>query len=326
MDWNQLADRILAGEEISRREALAVLQSTDEELLAVLGAAHRVRHHHRGRQVQLQLLHNGKSGLCTEDCAFCSQSALHRSPVARYPLHSVEQMVEGAQRSVQLGAATYCIVTSSRGPSARELDQVCEAVRCLKRENPALQVCTSLGMLCAEQAEKLAAAGVDRYNHNLETSREFFAKIVTTHRYEDRLETLQRARVAGLQICCGGILGLGEELLDRVDLAFAIREQNAQAIPVNFLDPRPETPLADRTTLSPLEGLRALAMFRLVNPDRDLRAAGGREACLRSLQPLALLVVNSIFVNGYLTTDGQGYDADLGMIRDLGLEPTLAEG
>jgi biotin synthase len=216
-----------------------------------------------------------------------------------------------------MGAVKYCMVTSTRGPSQRELDVVCEAVRRIKAEVN-IRICTSLGLLREGQAEQLVAAGVDRFNHNLEASRRFFPEICTTHGFDDRVRTVQRARAAGMEACCGGIMGLGETEEDRVALALELRALEVESIPVNFLDPRPGTPLADQPRLSPHDCLRALAMMRFVNPSRDIRVAGGREVNLRQLQPLALYPANSLFCNGYLTTGGQGYETDLRMITDAG--------
>jgi biotin synthase len=317
MDWNRLADGVLAGEAIAGDDALAVLRSPDDELLAVLHAAFRLRARYHGRDVRIHVLRNAKSGLCPEDCAFCSQSVTHHSGVSRYQLQTVEELVEGAREAHRMGAVKYCMVTSTRGPAQRDLDVVCEAVRRIKAEMN-INVCTSLGLLREGQAEQLAAAGVDRFNHNLEASRRFFPEICGTHSFEDRVRTVQRAKAAGMEACCGGIMGMGESEEDRVSLALELRALEVESIPVNFLDPRPGTPLGDRPRLSPHECLRTLAMFRFVNPSRDIRIAGGREVNLRHLQSLALYPANSLFCAGYLTTGGQGYEADMRMIEDAG--------
>jgi biotin synthase len=221
-----------------------------------------------------------------------------------------------------MGAVKYCMVTATRGPSDKELDVICDAVRRIKQEIP-IRICTSLGLLNDEQALRLAAAGVDRFNHNLEASESFFPKVCQTHSYQDRIATVKAAKAAGMEACCGGIMGMGESLVDRIDLAFALRELEVESIPVNFLDPRPGTPLADVPRMSPMECLRALSMFRFVNPTRDIRAAGGREVNLKHLQPLALYPANSMFTEGYLTTPGQGYEQDMAMIAEAGFR--LAE-
>ena len=316
-DWNRLANKSLAGAPPTRGEALAVLEASDDELLPVLQAAFRVRHRYHGREVRIHVLRNAKSGLCPEDCVFCSQSVKFPTGVERYPLQSVEELVAGARDAAAAGAVKYCMVTSTRGPSERDLDVICMAVRQIKAELT-INVCTSLGLLREGQAERLAAAGVTRFNHNLESSRAHFPEVCSTHSYDDRVATVRAAKAAGMEACCGGIMGMGESLGDRVSLAFELRELEVESIPVNFLDPRPGTPLGASARLTPQDCLRALAMFRFVNPSRDIRVAGGREGNLRHLQPLALFPANSLFSDGYLTTPGQGRDADLRMIADLG--------
>lgn len=316
-DWNLLADRSLRDIAPDRDEALAVLTSGDDELLPLLHAAFRVRRRHHGRDVRIHVLKNAKSGLCPEDCAFCSQSVQFATGVDRYPLQPVEELVRAAREAAAMGAVKYCMVTSTRGPSDRDLDVICEAVRQIKAELN-INVCTSLGLLKEGQAERLAAAGVTRFNHNLESSRAHFPEVCSTHSYDDRIATVRAAKAAGMEACCGGIMGMGETLEDRVQLAYELRALEVEAIPVNFLDPRPGTPLGDAPRLTPHDCLRTLAMFRFVNPSRDIRVAGGREVTLRHLQPLALYPANSLFCNGYLTTGGQGPEADMRMIADAG--------
>ncbi len=316
-DWNELAEKALAGAAPTREEARAVLESSDDELLAVLHGAFRVRHHYHGRDVRIHVLRNAKSGMCRENCAFCSQAIGAYSGVDRYRLQTVDELVDGARKAHAMKAVKYCMVTATRGPSDRELDVICEATRQIKGEMN-IKVCTSLGLLTEAQAHRLAEAGVDRFNHNLEASRGFFHNICQTHSYDDRVKTVQYAKAAGMEACCGGIMGMGEAVDDRLDLAFALRELEVESIPVNFLDPRPGTPLADVPRLKPADCLRALCMFRYVNPSRDIRVAGGREVNLKHLQPLALYPANSMFTEGYLTTPGQGYESDLAMIEESG--------
>lgn len=317
MDWNELADKALAGAEISREEAMAVLQCPDDDLLGLLQAAFRVRLKYHGRDVRLHVLRNAKSGMCRENCAFCSQAIGAYSGVDRYPMQTVAELVDGARKAHSMGAVKYCMVTATRGPSEKELDVVCEAVRQIKSEMN-ISICTSLGLLKAGQAERLAAAGVNRFNHNLEASRNYFPKVCQTHTFDDRIATVKAAKAAGMEACCGGIVGMGETPDDRIDLAIELRALEVESIPVNFLDPRPGTPLADVQRLTPSECLKSLCMFRFVNPTRDIRAAGGREATLKSMQIFALYPANSIFTEGYLTTDGQGYKGDMAMIEDAG--------
>ncbi|MCX6998318.1 MAG: biotin synthase BioB [Kiritimatiellaeota bacterium] len=325
MNWQHVGDDVAAGRVLTRPAALAVLQAPDDELLAVLDAAFHVRRKYFGRKVNLHVIRNARSGGCSEDCAFCSQSAVSSAPIEQYPLQSADELVAGARAAADVGAVKYCIVTSGRQPSAEVLAAVCAAARRIVQELP-IRLCVSLGVLNAGQAQELKAAGVARYNHNLETAQRFFPHICSTHTWSERVATVLRARAAGLEACCGGILGLGETLDDRVDLALTLRELQVEAIPVNLFNPRPGTPLAGRSKMPALESLKALAMFRLVNPTAELRAAGGREACLGQLQPLALFAVNSIFTQGYLTTPGQGPSRDLAMLAEAGFEVGQVEG
>lgn len=319
MNWDGLASRVLEGDVPKREEAQAILKSGPDELLPLLHAAFRVRKRFFGRDVSLHVLRNAKSGVCPEDCGFCSQALTAESGVERYGMQSVAELVEGARQAHSMGAARYCMVTATRGPSSRELEAVCKAVRQIKAELP-LEICTSLGFVDAAQAKTLAEAGVDRFNHNLETSRGHFPSVVSTHGYDDRVATIRAVKEAGMEACCGGIMGMGETLDDRIDLAFELRELEVESIPVNFLDPRPGTPMAGLERPSPGDCLRILCLFRFVNPSRDIRVAGGREVNLRHVQPLALYPANSIFTQGYLTTGGQDYESDLAMIRDAGFE------
>ena len=317
MDWRKLSQQVLSGKSPTSEEALAVLESPEDELLSVLDAAFAVRHRHFGRDVSLHVIRNAKSGMCTEDCSFCSQSAVSKSKIQKYSMQSVDEIFEGAREAHKLTAVRYCIVISGKGPTEKELNIVCEAARRIKQEIP-IQICTSLGILTEFQAQRLKEAGVDRYNHNLESSERFYAHFCTTHSYEDRARTGRIVKAVGLELCSGGLIGMGETLQDRVDMAFALRELDADSIPVNFLEPRPGTPLENIPRLQPADCLRALAMFRFVNPEKEIRIAGGRETCIGSMQVLALYAANSMFTIGYLTYAGQGYEADLKMIAQAG--------
>lgn len=325
MDWNALADRILDGGTVSRDEALAVASSDEDELLSVLHAAFRIRRRHHGRKVRVHVLRNAKSGACPEDCTFCSQSVRFDTDAPRYPMQGEDEIVEGAREAHEMGAVTYCIVTATRGPSDRDVETICRATRRIKDDLP-LSICASLGLLKPGQAERLAEAGVDRYNHNLETSRTHFPSVCTTHTWDDRVETVKRAKAAGMEACCGGILGMEESVEDRVDLALALRDLEVESVPVNLLNSRPGTPLERVTPLEPSEALATLAMFRFVHPEADVRIAGGREVVLGEVQPLALFAANSMFTNGYLTTSGQGDSADHRMIKRAGFEAEVVEG
>ena len=323
--WAVIAQKALKKTPLDRQEALQVLTAPDLETFPILEAAYQVRTHFHGRKVRIHVLQNAKSGACPEDCGFCSQSSKYTTPAAQYPMMEVESLVEGARKAKAAGAWKYCMVTATRGPSNRDLDVICEATRRIKSE-VGVKVCTSLGILTAEKAQRLAEAGVDRFNHNLETSERLYSQVVSTHRYEDRVKTTQLAKEAGMEVCSGGIIGMGEGVEDVIDLCFSLREVGATSVPVNFLDPRPGTPFEKYPRVEPLFALRVLSLFRFVHPDVDVRAAGGREVTLRALQPFALLAANSIFTNGYLTTGGQGQDSDLQMIRDMGMVPEVAGG
>jgi biotin synthase len=317
--WHQLADRVLAGGTLTDDEALSVLECPDDELLDLLAAAYRVRRRWFGNEVQLYFLMNAKSGLCPEDCGYCSQSKVSEAEIPRYNLLSRDKLLDGARLAAEQKARTYCIVISARGPNEREMRAVTTIVPEIKQRYP-LKICACLGLLTPDQARELKACGVDRVNHNLNTGESFYGEICTTHTFRDRLATLHAVRDAGLEMCSGGIIGMGERRQDVVDMAVTLRDLGVQSIPVNFLNPIEGTPLAGRHDLNPRYCLKVLAMFRLVNPDRELRIAGGRELHLGSMQALGLYPANSIFVGDYLTTKGQPPDADFQMIRDLGFE------
>jgi biotin synthase len=315
--WSALADKSLAGEPLTVEDAEAILRAPDDDLLAILDAAYRVRRHHFGNQVQLYLLMNAKSGLCPEDCGYCSQSKVSEAEIPKYNILSREKLLDGARVAAERQAKTYCIVISARGPNEREMQAVEQLVPLIKQQYD-LKICACLGLLTPQQADRLAACGVDRVNHNLNTSREHYAEICSTHTYQDRVDTLQAVRSAGMELCSGGIIGMGEQPRDVVQMAVELRDMGVHSIPVNFLNPIEGTPLAGTSELTPQYCLKVLAMFRLVNPDREIRIAGGRELHLRSLQPLGLYAANSIFVGDYLTTLGQAPEADFAMLRDLG--------
>jgi biotin synthase len=322
MIWRELAEQVLDGHALSRDEALSVLNCPDDELLALLDATFEVRRAYYGRRVHVHVLENAKSGSCSQDCSFCSQSARNKSDVEKYKTESTDELVAAAHTAYESGASTYCMVTATHGPSSRDLDTICEAVKRIKAELP-LSICTSLGVLDDARADRLVEAGVDRYNHNLETSERYYGEVVSTHTWGDRVKTLRTAKAAGMQACAGGIVGMGEALQDRVDLAFALRELDVDSVPVNLLDPRPGTPLADTEKIRPADALKTLCMFRLVHPDRDVRIAGGREVVLGTMQPFALYAANSLFANGYLTTGGQGESADSRMLSDAGFQAVV---
>lgn len=319
INWNEYADKALSGERLTMEESLSVIQADDSELLAILQAAYRVRRHYYGNKVKLNLIMNAKSGLCPEDCGYCSQSIVSNAPIEKYTLLEKDTLVDGARKAMELMAGTYCIVASGRGPSNREVEQVVAAVREIKATMP-MKICACLGILNEEQARRLKEAGVDRYNHNLNTSSSHFGRITTTHTYDDRVQTVEKAKTAGMSPCSGCIIGMGESDREIVEIAWSLRELGADSIPVNFLHPIEGTPLAGRNDLNPRRCLKVLALFRFICPSKEIRVSGGRELQLRSLQPLSLYAANSVFVGDYLTTEGQESLADHRMIEDLGFE------
>ncbi|NJM95932.1 MAG: biotin synthase BioB [Phormidesmis sp. RL_2_1] len=326
-NWQQLADKSLAGEQLTHTEALAVLTAPDEVILEQLAAVYRVRRHHWGNRVRLHFLLNAQSGLCPEDCHYCSQSKISSADIDKYPLMAKESILAAADRAYQMNAGTFCMAISGRSPSPNVLEGVLAAVRSVKANYP-MRVCTTLGLLNEEQARQLAEAGVDRINHNLNTAESHHEDICTTHTFQDRLSTVQAVKAAGLTTCSGGIFGMGESDPDIVDLAMSLRELNVTSVPLNFLIPIPGTPFAEKNELTPQRCLRILCLFRLLLPAQEIRIAGGREVHLRSLQPLGLYAANSIFVGDYLTTPGQSAQQDFEMIRDAGFvieEPVIEE-
>jgi biotin synthase len=334
--WAGLAEQVLAGHCVTHDEALAILRAPDEELLDILAAAYKLRRRWFGNTVQLYFLMNAKSGLCPEDCHYCSQSKISTADIPQYNLLSREKLLDGARLAAERGSKTYCIVISARGPSEREIQAVEQIVPEIKARHD-LEVCACLGLLTPDQAQRLAACGVNKVNHNLNTSAEFYGQICSTHSYEDRVETLKAVRAAGLSLCSGGIIGMGEGDEDVVQMALALRELAVESIPLNFLIGIDGTPLGGphpsplpegegaRERLTPRYCLKALAMFRFVNPASELRIAGGRELHLGSLQALGLYAANSIFVGDYLTTKGQPPEADYRMIEEMGFVVTRHE-
>jgi biotin synthase len=322
MTWSleACAQRVEAGERVGRDDALALLASAERDPWPVLAVADRVRRRFRGRVVHLCSISAVKLGRCGEDCRWCAQSARWAVAVEAHGLLSTETLVRQAEESAARGAERFGLVTSGARLSPAELDGVLQSAAAI-RERTGLTVCGSFGELTVEGARRLAQAGIRRYNHNLETSARHFPRVCTTHTYEDRVRTARAALEAGLELCCGGLFGMGETDEDRVDLALAVRDLGAHVVPLNFLHPIPGTPLADAAPLAPLKILSIVAMFRMVLPDRIIKLAGGREKNLRDLQALMFFAgADSCMVGGYLTTKGRAAEDDLRMIRDLGLK------
>jgi len=316
--FDQLAERILAGGAATPDDALLVLRAPDEELLDVVAAAGRLRRAHFGNTVKVNYLVNLKSGLCQENCNYCSQALGSTAPILKYSWLKTDEALEQAAAGLKGGATRVCMVSSGRGPSDRDIDKVTEMVGAIKDENPGVEVCACLGLLKDGQAERLKDAGVDAYNHNINTAESHHDQIVQTHTYADRVDTVTKAKGAGLSPCSGLIAGLGETDEQLVEALFALRELESDSIPVNFLMPFDGTPYENTWELDPTRCLKILAMARFVCPDKEVRIAGGREMHLRSLQGLALHVANSVFLGDYLTSEGQAAETDLELIRDNG--------
>jgi biotin synthase len=311
-------ETVLAGGQITRSEAQALLEISDENLMRLLAAADRVRIRFKGHGFDSCSLINARSGRCGEDCAFCAQSSGHSTDVDTYALVSKEEIVAAALAAKEAGASRFCTVTSGGALSPAEFDSLLESLEHVSSEVD-IKLDASLGFLSEERAERLRQAGVTRYNHNLETSREYYPEICTTHRFDDRVETVRTVIREGLSACCGGIIGLGESPGQRLDLAFTLAEMGVDCVPVNILNPRPGTPLQGASPLQPLEILKTIALFRLILPAATIKVAGGREANLGDFQAMALRSgANGMIIGGYLTTGGRPVEKDLEMVRQAG--------
>jgi biotin synthase len=294
---------------------LAALPAESVPALAAL--AHEVRLAWCGPEVEVEGILSAKTGGCPEDCSFCSQSARFESPVKATPFLDADEIVAAAEETARVGASEFCIVLAVRGPDERIMEQVLNVVPQV-RERTGLNVACSLGILTQEQAKRLAAGGVHRYNHNLETARSFFPSIVTTHTWDERSDTCRLVREVGMELCCGALLGMGESDAQRLELLDQLRQVDPAEVPLNFLNPRPGTPLAIRKLVQPLEAIRWIAMFRLALPGVILRYAGGREVTLRELQAMGMTAgINALIVGNYLTTLGRSPEQDLQMLEDL---------
>jgi biotin synthase len=318
IDFKQLARISLEDRAIHEEILLSLLTSDNDALLPLLEAAFQVRRAHHGARVQIQILSNAKSGLCPEDCHYCSQSCISQADVQKYPLKAVEVLMNEARRASDAGAVRFCMGLSGRVLTDAELAALCLFLERARAELN-VDICCSVGFLTFQQAETLKRAGLGRVNHNLNTSRAYYPSICTTHTYQQRVENIKTCKQAGLDVCCGGIIGQGESPKDVLDMLLALKELEPASIPLNFLMPVQGTPFSGiNTELTPAYCLKVLAVCRLIHPRPDIRVAGGREMHLRSLQPLAMYAANSIFVNGYLTEGGQCVDSAIGMIKDLG--------
>jgi biotin synthase len=315
-----LEDRLLL-----RRDAVSILSDEQVDLLRLVSAAGDVRMATFGRKVKVHQIDNIKNGLCPEDCGYCSQSKISEAPIRPYRMKSEEEILAEAAEAKQRGVYRYCLVASGRGPNDRETEKLASIVRRITEEI-GIRTCLSAGIVDNDKARKLKDAGLDRLNHNLNTSEAHTPKIVSTHTYQERVATIQAAREANLDVCSGMIAGMGEQDEDIVEVAYKLRELGAASIPINFLIPIPGNPIYDFDQLTPERCLRILCLFRFVNPKAEIRIAGGREGHLRDLQALGLYPANSLFVDGYLSTRGELQSRTFQMIEDAGFEIEGHEG
>jgi biotin synthase len=312
----KLLDR---GEQLSLEELAALAELPDQAVPSLAALAHEVRLAWCGPEVEVEGILSAKTGGCPEDCHFCSQSSQFESPVLATPFLDTEEVLRAARETARLGASEFCLVLAVRGPDERTMQRLLELVP-LVRDQVGLNVAVSAGILDDDQARRLAEGGVHRYNHNLETAHSYFDQVVTTHGWEERFETCQLVRKHGMELCCGVLLGMGERVDQRIELIGQLRDVAPAEVPINFLSPRPGTPLARQQLVEPLEAIRWIALFRLGLPSVILRYAGGREVTLRELQALGMTAgINALIVGNYLTTLGRSPDEDLQMLDDLGM-------
>jgi biotin synthase len=312
-------DSVSHGHGIDFSTAAALSLARGADLWYLFAAANRTRERFHGTNVDICSIVNAKSGACSEDCAYCAQSVHYSTGTPVYPLISVKNITEAALSAKKNGAKRFCVVTSGRGiDSAEDLENIAQGIRCVR--DMGLSPCATLGKLTGGQLSFLKDAGLHRYHHNLETSRDFFPRICTTHTFDDRLEELGLARSLGLSVCSGGIFGMGETMEDRLNMAFALREFNVDSVPINFLMPIAGTPLEHVRPIAPLEALHAIALFRMILPDKEIRICGGRGTSLGRLHPLIFAAgADGFMIGNYLTRSGLNADDDRAMLSDLGL-------
>lgn len=312
-----LADDVLAGKTLSNDTCVKILSSPDIDIFPLLNAAYEIRKKYWANKVKIHIINNGQNGHCPEDCHYCAQAKSSKADIEEYPIKSDDEFLAEAKSAYERGAHCYCMVFAGRGPNDRRTEHLAKIIKSIKDKYP-IEVCVSAGLLDAEKAKKLKEAGLDRLNHNLNTSESNYPNICTTHTFVDRLNTLTAARNAGIKLCSGMIVGMGEKELDIIDVALKLRELKAESIPINLLIPIAGNVLDRRINLIPEYCLRILCLFRFLNPEAEIRVAAGREINLRSLEVLALYPANSLFLDGYLNTKGSETNKTLQMIQDAG--------
>ena len=322
----EVGEQVLAGQPITMEQAVTLSEVPDQDLPFLLAMADKIRQKFVGDEVDLCVIVNGRSGKCTENCSFCAQSMHHQAQISVYPLLTEEELVAAAKKAEASGSNRFSIVTSGRGAEQdKDFGKILKALATIQAETK-LKVCASLGTLSAENAQALKAAGVSRYHHNVESSRSYYGEICTTHTYDDRAKTIKAAHEAGLEVCSGGIIGMGESMAQRLEMAFELREMAVHSVPINILNPIKGTAMADQPPLRPMEILRIFALFRFIMPSMGIRTAGGREVNLRDLQSVGLMSgLSGMLIGGYLTTGGRDSAMDLQMVRDMGRIPLSAK-
>jgi len=312
-------EEVLNGESLDYSTASDLSRVEGADIWDLFATAGKIREFFRGRTVDLCSIVNAKSGSCGEDCAYCAQSVHHATNTPVYPLISVDRMAEAAASAKKNGAKRFCIVTSGRGIDSRhDLENIATGISRVREIG--LSPCATLGTLTKDQLAYLKEAGLHRYHHNIETSRDYFPRICTTHSFDERLEVLGHVKALGLSPCSGGILGMGESMDDRINMAFTLRKIDADSIPINFLMPIMGTPLEHHAAISPLEALHSISLFRFILPGKEIRICGGRGSALGQLHPLILAAgADGFMIGNYLTTNGLDPNEDLKMIRNLGL-------
>lgn len=314
--YHSLTDRSIAGEILEKDISDKILNSSEIELLPLLNAAYEIRKKYTGKEVAVHIINNAQNGHCSEDCGYCAQAKSSAADIEEYPLKPDAEILAEAKRAYDSGAYRYCMVFAGRGPSQRRTEHLAKLIRQIK-ENYPIRICVSAGLLDREKAQILKDAGLDRLNHNLNTSRSHYPKICTTHTYDERLSTLQAATDAGIEVCSGMIAGMGESSNDILEVAYTLRKLNAPSIPVNFFIPIAGSKIT-QTDLTPEYCLRILCLFRFLNPRAEIRVAAGRELHLRNMEVMALYPANSLFLDGYLNAKGSNRTKTLQMIKDAG--------
>jgi len=311
-------NKVLAGGSISFEEAERLLAT--EDIMTLADCANTITRAFNGDTVDVEALINAKSGRCPEDCSFCAQSTFYDTSISKYPLLPKDVLLENARKAKESGASSFCLVCAYREPPEKDFQQICEAISEIKSKVD-IEVNVSLGFMTLARAQKLRDLGVKRYNHNLEAAESYFSKICKTHDFADRVNTAKIVKEAGLELCSGGIIGMGESKKQRLELAFSLASLHPEEVPINILIGREGTPMAGFDPIDPLEAIKTIAVWRFIMPKTILKIAGGREVHLKDKDRLALKAgANGIITGGYLTTSGNEPNKDIAMIKEIGLK------